>query len=106
MLRRARQSRPATPSAQPIRARPARHRKDASGETPRSVYVETREVLAGVTEPRRIVRHTWQVATERSDALLIDDCRDLAEGWQRSGGSSSVYRGDETFKADLPTLVG
>jgi len=42
----------------------------------------------------------------RSDALLIDNRRDLAEGWQRRGGSAYVYRGDEAFEADLPTLVG
>jgi hypothetical protein len=42
----------------------------------------------------------------RASALLIDNRRDLAEGWQRSGGSAYVYRGDEAFEADLPTLLG
>jgi FMN phosphatase YigB (HAD superfamily) len=41
----------------------------------------------------------------RLDALLIDNRRDLVEGWQRSGGSAYVYRGDEAFEADLPTLL-
>jgi FMN phosphatase YigB (HAD superfamily) len=39
-----------------------------------------------------------------SDALLIDNRRDLAEAWQRSGGSAYVYRGDEVFEADLPAI--
>lgn len=43
---------------------------------------------------------------QRSDALLIDNRRDLAEGWQRSGGSAYLYRGDEAFQADLPTIFG
>ena len=42
----------------------------------------------------------------RSEALLIDNRRDLAEAWQRSGGAAYVYRGDEAFEADLPTLLG
>ena len=42
---------------------------------------------------------------ERLDALLIDNRRDLAEGWQRSGGAAYVYRGDEVFEADLPALL-
>jgi FMN phosphatase YigB (HAD superfamily) len=42
----------------------------------------------------------------RRDALPIDNRRDLAEGWRRSGGSAYVYRGDEAFEADLPTLLG
>ncbi len=42
---------------------------------------------------------------ERSNALLIDNRRDLAEAWQRTGGSAYVYRGDEAFEADLPTLL-
>jgi FMN phosphatase YigB (HAD superfamily) len=41
----------------------------------------------------------------RLDALLIDNRRDLAEDWQRRGGSAYVYQGDDIFKADLPSLL-
>ena len=41
----------------------------------------------------------------RSDALLIDNRRDVAETWQHSGGSAYVYGGDEAFEADLPTIL-
>jgi hypothetical protein len=42
----------------------------------------------------------------RADALLIDNRADLADAWRLAGGASYVYRGDESFEADLPTLLG
>jgi FMN phosphatase YigB (HAD superfamily) len=45
------------------------------------------------------------LGAERPDALLIDNRRDHVEAWQRSGGAAYLYRGDDTFAADLPTLL-
>jgi len=42
----------------------------------------------------------------RTEALLVDNRPELAEAWRRSGGGAYVYRGDEAFEADLPTLLG
>ncbi len=42
---------------------------------------------------------------ERARALLIDNRQDLAEDWERSGGSALQYRGDDTFTADLQALL-
>lgn len=40
----------------------------------------------------------------RSDALLIDNRRDLVGAWRTLGGAGYWFRGDETFRADLPAL--
>jgi FMN phosphatase YigB (HAD superfamily) len=44
-------------------------------------------------------------AGKRAHALLIDNRRDLTEGWERAGGTAYLYRGDAAFAADLPALL-
>lgn len=40
----------------------------------------------------------------RSDALLIDNRRDLVEAWGALGGAGYWFQGDEAFRTDVPTL--
>jgi phosphoglycolate phosphatase-like HAD superfamily hydrolase len=41
----------------------------------------------------------------RSDALLIDNRRDLVEAWRDVGGSGYWFQSDQQLRADLPSLL-
>lgn len=43
-------------------------------------------------------------AGPRSDALLIDNRRDLVEAWKELGGAGYWFQGDQKLRADLPYL--
>jgi FMN phosphatase YigB (HAD superfamily) len=42
----------------------------------------------------------------RSQALLIDNRRDLVEGWRKVGGAGYWFMSDEQFAEDLAQLLG
>lgn len=42
----------------------------------------------------------------RAEALLIDNRSDLVHAWQAVGGAGYVFRSDEQFLSDLPSLFG
>ena len=42
----------------------------------------------------------------RSEALLIDNRRDLTEAWAREGGAAYHFRGDDLFDVDWPGILG
>ena len=41
----------------------------------------------------------------RSDALLIDNRRDLVEAWRDVGGTGYWFQSDQQLRADLPSLL-
>jgi FMN phosphatase YigB (HAD superfamily) len=41
-----------------------------------------------------------------SEALLIDNRRDLVDAWARTGGAAYLYRGDDSFANDWPSILG
>ncbi|HXH57319.1 hypothetical protein [Iamia sp.] len=44
------------------------------------------------------------ISASRSRALLIDNRRDLVDGWRAAGGAGYWFQGDDVFGWDLPAL--
>jgi hypothetical protein len=53
----------------------------------------------------RIALDRLGFAGARSEALLIDNRRDLTEAWERAGGTAYDFRGDDQFAVDWPGML-